>query len=183
MMGRHRPKYAQSTRLKEAIAIGLDEAFTALEESFHDLGDDQVASFPIPGRNNIAWIIMQSLLNLDIYANGVQTGKRVFPDEWRWNLWDCKEDERPKTGDEFPSREEMIDILRNVRDAAMEGIDMAEESELRGERVHTSDWDNTSADAYMRTIYHTMAHVRQIWLLRGALGMTDGLSWPRQHWA
>ncbi len=36
---------------------------------------------------------------------------------------------------------------------------------------------------YMWTIFHTMAHSRQIWLLRGALGLTDGRSWPQQHWA
>jgi hypothetical protein len=30
---------------------------------------------------------------------------------------------------------------------------------------------------------NTAAHVRQIWLLRGALGLTDGKAWPQQHWA
>ena len=29
---------------------------------------------------------------------------------------------------------------------------------------------------------HTMAHVRQIWLMRGAMGLTDKDGWPVQHW-
>jgi hypothetical protein len=183
MIGEHKPKYAHNTGLKEAIIIGLDEAFTALEESFHDLNDDQVSSFPIPERNNIAWIVMHSLQNLDRYTNGLQTGKRILSDEWRWNLWGCGGDERPKPGDEFPSQKEMMDKLKAVRSAAMEAIDAAEESELREKGVPESGWDRTRADGYMRTIHHAMAHVRQIWLLRGALGITDGKSWPRQHWA
>lgn len=182
MIGKHKPKHAHNTGLREAIAIGLDEAFTALEESFYDLNDDQVSSFPIPGCNNIAWIVMHSLQNLDHYTNGVQTGKRVLTDERRWGLWNYR-GERPKPGDDFPSQKEMIDNLKTVRSAAVEAIDAVEENQLRQKGAPESGWDRTRADGYMRTIHHTMAHVRQIWLLRGALGITDGKSWPRQHWA
>jgi hypothetical protein len=44
-------------------------------------------------------------------------------------------------------------------------------------------WPGNRGDFLKRTIFHTMAHVRQIWLLRGALGLTDGKSWPQQHYA
>jgi hypothetical protein len=40
----------------------------------------------------------------------------------------------------------------------------------------------TRADAYMRAVWHTMSHVRQIWLLRGLLGLTDKAAWPHQQW-
>lgn len=184
MIGEHNPKTARNTSLVEAITIGLDEAFTALEEAFYDLNDEQIQSFPIRGRNNIAWILMHALQNLDTYANAFQTGERAFAHEDRWDLWRCSEDKRPKPGDPFPSKKEMMDTLRAVRVAAMEGIAIARESDLLGSRMAEGWWgQRTSADAYMRTIYHAMAHVRQIWLLRGALGMTDGKSWPRQHWA
>ena len=184
MIGKHNPKAARNTGFVEAIRIGLDEAFTALEEAFYDLTDEQIQSFPIPGRNNIGWIVMHTLQNLDTYANAFQTGEGTFGHEERWDLWRCSEDQRPKPGDLFPSKKEMLDALRAVRDSAMEGIAVAVESDLKGSRMAESWWgERTSADAYMRTIYHTMAHVRQIWLLRGALGITDGNSWPRQHWA
>ena len=184
MIGKHSPQVARNTGLVEAIRIGLDDALTALEEAFYDLSDEQIRSFPIPGRNNIAWIIMPTLQNLDTYANAFQTGERALTHEERWDLWRCSEDQRPKPGDAFPSKRKMMDVLRAVRDAAMEGIAVAVEGDLRGSRMAESWWgERTSADAYMRTIFHTMAHVRQIWLLRGAFGIIDGMSWPRQHWA
>jgi hypothetical protein len=46
-----------------------------------------------------------------------------------------------------------------------------------------AQWDRVSADAYMRTITHTNCHVRQIWMLRGVMGLTDKHGWPVQHWA
>ena len=184
MIGEHDPKASRNTDLVEAVTVGLDEAFTALEESLYDLTDEQVQLFPVRGRNNIAWIIMHALQNLDTYANAFQTGETVFTHEERWDLWRCSEDQRPKSGDLFPPKKEMMDILSGVRNAAMEGIAVAEEADLRGSRAAEKWWgERTSADAYLRTIYHTMAHVRQIWLLQGALGIIDGKSWPRQHWA
>jgi len=104
----------------------------------------------------------------------------AFPHEKRWDLWRCSEEERPKPGDSFPAVAAILERLKAVREAATRIIDAASETDLRrpiGER-----WKSAS-DPYMRTIWHTMAHVRQIWLLRGALGLTDGMSWPQQHWA
>ena len=183
VIGRNDPRLAKNTGLKEAIEIGLDEALTALEESIHDLTEEQVAALPIPGRNNIAWIVMHSLDNLDTYGNAVQTGKRAFPHEWRWDLWECTEDERPKPEDTFPSQHEMADRLKAVGSAVVQGLSTATADDLKARRRAPDWWKHTSADACMRTISHTMAHVRQIWLLRGALGLTDGRSWPQQHWA
>jgi len=181
-IGKHDPEVAHDTDLKQAIAVGLHEALTALEESFYDLTDEQIQSFPIAGRNSIAWIVMHCLDNLDEHANGCASGHRTFPAEWRWNLWNCRPEERPKPGDPFPAREEMLPTLRGVREAAMATLEGAEESVLI-EKWIPHPQKRSRADLHMRTIYHTMVHVRQVWLLRGALGLTDGKSWPRQHWA
>ena len=178
VIGRHECKIAGNTHLKEAIAIGLDEAMTAFEECFYDLSDEQAWKFPISARNNIAWIVMHCLDNLDEYAVGAQTGQRLLPDEPRWDLWQCSADQRPKPGDSFPHVREMLDLLERIRQAATPAIEKTEEATLLeqlGPKLK-SGW-------YMRTICHTNAHVRQIWLLRGALGLTDGKSWPQQHWA
>jgi hypothetical protein len=175
VIGRNDPKLAKNTGLKEAIEIGLDDAFTALEEAVYDLSDEQVAAFPVPGRNNIAWIVMHVLINADEYAVYTQTyvdddhpGKQAIRHE------------RPKPGDPFPSTRELLERIAAVRDAAMEIIASAEESDLRRP---IREWWKAASDAYMRTIFHALAHLRQIWLLRGALGLTDGKSWPQQHWA
>jgi hypothetical protein len=65
----------------------------------------------------------------------------------------------------------------------MDGLERTPPEALLRPREHVKNKERLPSDAYMRTICHTMAHVRQIWLLRGALGLTDGKSWPRQHWA
>ena len=181
-IGRHECRKASRTDLRAAIAIGLDECMTALEESFYDLTDEQVWAFPVPERNNIAWIVMHCLDNLDEYAVGALSGKRILTPEWRWDLWESGPEERPQPGDEFPAVGEMLELLRQIREAAEAAIAGADVAYL------TRDFsDNPGkpwrSDFAMRTICHTEAHVRQIWLLRGALGLVDGQSWPRQHWA
>lgn len=65
VIGKHECQTAGNTRLKKTITIGLEEVLTALEESFHDLTDQQAQGFPVPSENNIAWIVMHCLDNLD----------------------------------------------------------------------------------------------------------------------
>ena len=172
---------ASNADLKQALFIGLDESFTSLEESIHDLNNDQVCAFPIPGENNIAWIVMHCLDNLDDCANDRPTGQRVMTYEWRWDLWDCKPEERPKPGDLFPARGDMINLLHGIRAAAYVTLEKLDEPALT--RLSFPDPTKHSlADFYLRTIFHTQCHIRQIWLLRGALGLAGGY-WPVQHWA
>ena len=183
MIGQHAPKEARDTHLKSALVIGLEEALTALKEALHDLTDDQAHAFPIRGRNNIAWIVMHSLQVLDACANRFQTGQVCFAHDRRWDLWECSQGERPKAGDAFPAVAEMKDILDKVCQATITGLSAATERDLLGKRHAEGWWKGNAADAYVRAIFHAMAHVRQIWLLRGALGLTDGKTWPQQHWA
>jgi hypothetical protein len=174
-------KEASNADLKQAIFIGLDESFTSLEECIRDLSDTQVWAFPIPGENNIAWIVMHCLDNLDDCANDHPTGHRVMPYEWRWDLWDCKPEERPKPGDPFPSRNEMLDLLLRIQTAAFAALEKLDEPALTQPSI-PNPTKHSLADFYLRTIYHTQCHIRQIWLLRGALGLASG-PWPEQHWA
>jgi len=120
VLGKEEPQCAADTDLKRAIAIGLDEAMTALEEAFYDLPDE---------RERLA----------AVRAAVMETLEQATPDDLA----------RPDPGswwfEENPTR---------VR-----------------------------ADAYLRATFHTMAHVRQIWMLRGVMGLTDKEGWPVQHWA
>jgi hypothetical protein len=181
MLSKHLPQKEQHAGFKDSLSITLDEAMTALEESFRDLTDDQLQRFPISGRNNIAWIVMHCLSHLSEYAGFIQTGQRDIPYERRWYLWQCSPEERPKPGDAFPSRDQMLGLLERVHATAEAGLEAATEEDLHTRRFAEHWWKRTAADAYLRTVCHTQAHVRQIWLLRGALGLTDGRSWPQQH--
>jgi len=68
----------------------------------------------------------------------------------------------------------------------MAGLEAATDEDLRGPRCAPPRWTEqgrASADAYMCTAMNTMAHVRQIWALRGAMGRAGKDGWPEQHWA
>ena len=73
----------------------------------------------------------------------------------------------------------MLDCLQTIRTQTIEVLDALTSEDLR---KPVKDWWACASDSCMRTIWHTMAHVRQIWLLRGALGWREGQSWPHQHW-
>lgn len=183
MIGRHDPKKIWETGIKESVSIGLDESLTSLMESFNDLSDDVVRAYPIEGRHNISTLVMHCLQNLDGNVNWVLStmlsgekggGSVTFEHEERFELWGLPEEKKPKPGDDFPGVRELSDMYDNVSKRAIELVDSLKPAPHYWPRV---------ADPCLRSVYHTAGHVRQIWLLRGALGLTDGRSWPRQHWA
>jgi len=186
MSDRPKVKQAENTQFKDALVIGLDEAFSALEESFSDLSDEQLQAFPIPGRNNIAWIVMETLLNFERFGVRFQTGLEVvdLADE-RFSLWWWKGTPRRLSTpeDSFPAKDEIMELLVGISAGAMAGIAAADEKDLQEACKAGDRYARTRADGYIRTVFHAMSHIRQIWLLRGALGLTDGKTFPRQHWA
>ena len=123
---------------------------------------------------------MHCVQNLDEYACYAQTGKPAVgntEDRWGWRS------PHVQPGESFPSQAELVAMLAAIRDVAMPAIEAATDDELLRPRAFWTDKSAYPTDKYMRTICHTMSHVRQIWLLRGALGLTDGKAFPRQHWA
>jgi hypothetical protein len=176
-------KISKNSGFKDSVSIALQEALTALEESIHDLSDEQVKAFPIQGRNNIAWIAMHSLAGMDIICGQGQGGEPAYSWDSRWDLWQAPPEQKPKPGDEFPSQVEIMERIEAVRKAATGRLAETDEAELLSNRA-PKEWNHegNSADLYVRSIYHTMAHVRQIWLLRGAMGPAENMRWPTVHW-
>jgi hypothetical protein len=187
MIGREQPKHAIQTDLKKAIAVGLDECMTALEEGFCDLTDEQVWSRPLPDRHSIGTIVMHCLHNLNSYGLWSQVGSSLVGADERFDVWNRSPQELQSVQQGAPGVGEMVEQLQALRTAIVEGLDGLIADDLRKPR-ECSQWyadfpDRNRADAYMRTIMHTMAHTRQVWMLRGAMGLTDKDGWPVQHWA
>ena len=187
VIGRHEPREAKDTDLKKAIFIGLDEATTALEESFHDLTDGQFWSFQIEGRHNIVTLVEHCLDCLDLYCCEVQTGQKAIDHETRFDIWHFSPGQLRDKMVNLPSVASVRKRLASLKAAALAGLETATEAELTGPRNRQSwFWEKfhkTSADAYFRAIEHTNAHLRQIWLMRGLMGLMDRNGWPEQHWA
>lgn len=181
-------RFAKGTDFHQALSIGFDEALTSLRESFYDLTDEQVWSFPLPGRRNVAWIVMHSLMNLDEYGPYTLWYLKceAQDDHGRWSVdWRRHEGRYHTDGpstprQQFPTVREMLEAHGKVRANLTEVLD-----ELTAEDLvkPVRDWWTSASDACMRTLCHTAAHVRQIWLLRGMMGWSEGQSWPHQHWA
>ena len=83
---------------------------------------------------------------------------------------------------EQPTHEQLLESLRAVRQAAAAAIEGTFSQDLTGKCRAPDESNGNAADACLRAISHTQAHVRQVRLLRGALGLTDGKTWLRQHW-
>jgi hypothetical protein len=186
MMGQHRPENPAQVDLPKALAALLTEALTALEESFYDLKDEQLWARPFAEKHTIGTMVMHLMETLDTYAVGFQTGRHSLTHEKRFDIWDLPEGARPEDSEPLPTVGEIVKRLSILRGDVEAAIRSATEQDLRGVR-HCEDWwtkrGRTAADAYLRAIGHAMAHVRQIWLIRGTMGLTDKDGWPNQHLA
>ncbi len=171
--------------LKAAIAIALDEALAALGESIDGLSDEQLWAFPLPARHNIVTLAEHCIQGLDLYACEVQGAPLTFEPEARFDaLHHSPEALRPEMHD-LPTVAQEADRIERLREAVratLEGI--APGALVAPGRAWWFEENpgKTRADAYWRCIWHTAAHVRQIWLLRGLLGAGDDRGWPEQHW-
>jgi hypothetical protein len=181
------PKLARGTTLSAAIRIGLDEATTALEESLLSLTEEHVwGRYALPGRHKIGTIVMHSLANLNDYGIRLQGGHAVVDAEECHDMWTHTPHELAPLQRETPTVAEMVALVQRTCEALFDVLAATTEEQLllpRSDAPWFERFGRTAADAYMRTIMHTMAHVRQVWFLRGALGLTDRDGWPEQHWA
>ncbi|MFB3893107.1 MAG: DinB family protein [Phycisphaerae bacterium] len=178
---------AKVASFKDAIAVALDEALTSLEESFYDLTDQQAVSYPLEGRHNIVTMVMHCLHNLDMYACMCQAGTLALRHDDKFDMWQHSPKEAQETGGLVPTVHQMQVRLAAIGKAATEILSTTTDAQLLDPTSAAPDWyrqhNRSRADTYLRTIFHTMAHVRQIWMLRGVMGLTDRDGWPEQHWA
>ena len=187
VQGKEEPRMAEHADLKKAIAIGLDEAITALEESICTLTDEQFWAFPLERRHNIVTLAEHCLQCLDLYGCEVHSRPLSFKPEERFDIWNFSPEQlRPQMHD-LPSVATECERLAAVRSAVLATLEEATPDDLA--RPYPKSWwfeenpTRVRADAYLRATCHTIAHVRQIWMLRGAMGLTDEDGWPVQHWA
>jgi len=185
-IGKHDPVRTASTTLKGALELLLDEALTALAESFHDLSDEQLWAKPLAGRHNIATLVGHLLMSMDLYGAHPAAGRMMMQHEERFDIWRFSEADLRDKQDSLPTTADMLGRFRTLREAVVGYVRRATENDLLSQD-RVPDWwrdgGHTQLDALMRLIGHIQAHVRQIWLYRGLMGLTDVAGWPQQHLA
>ncbi|MBT7300238.1 MAG: DinB family protein [Victivallales bacterium] len=165
----------QNAGFADSLMIGLDEATASLAEALAGLDDRHVAAFPVPGEGNVAWIVKHCLGNLGWFGCACLGGPMPVEPEERWGS-------TPPQEGPFPTADELRTELAQVREALLDNMAQVGDEQLRQPPSRPNQSKTTQADCCIRAIWHTGCHVRQVWLLRGALGLAD-LAWPRQHWS
>lgn len=181
---RQMPQRATDTDLKAAIRIGLDESMAALEECLGGLSDDQFCAYPLPDRQNIGTLVDHCMQCLDLYGCELQGAALTFEPDKRIDAAHRRPTEIRLAPGDLPTVQQSRQRIGRLRAALTAVLEPLSEEVLRSPRPGCWWFDEnpgrTRADAYMRAISHTMSHVRQIWLLRGLMGLTDKTGWPHE---
>jgi DinB superfamily len=185
MIGKHQPRDAKGLGPGSLLGAMADEACVALQESFAGLSDEEFHSFPIENRHNIVAMVEHCIQCLDMYCIESMGGELTFEPEDRFDIWTHSPQElRPRMTD-LPSVEAEQARISELREKLLSMLGSIDESQLTQTCPgwFGAETGKNRIDAYWRAIAHTQAHVRQIWLLRGAMGQADQTGWPQQHWA
>ena len=185
-IGKHEPVQSAKVSIQGALALMLQEALVALEESFHDLSDERLRAKPLAGRHNIATLVGHLVMSMDMYGAHLASGKMALDHEPRFDIWKFSEEQLRDQQADLPSREQLLQRLRQLRQAALDYVQSAPQADLRSDR-NLPEWykarGRTQIDSVLRLVGHVQAHVRQIWFYRGLMGLKDPAGWPQQHLA
>jgi hypothetical protein len=172
--------------IKKSMLMGLDECHISLKEAYADLDDDVFQCFAVEGHNNIATIVTHLLQQHDDFNAVLQRKRgmkvrhewRFMQHEERFELWGLPKAKLPKPGQSFPTVAETLANHQLIHKALIDNITAIPQEEFISAGV--GQWPRL-CDMFFRATYHANAHVRQIWFLRGIMGIDKG--WPVQHYA
>ncbi len=177
---------ARDTNLKLAMFMDVDEVLIALREAYADLTNEQFQAYPVSGRHNIATLVVHCLQQADEFNGYLQRHRGIkvryewqfMKHEIRFHLWEVPAELLPKPGDKFPSVKKVLGHLDEIHQAILVNMEaLAEEDFVK---TPVGQWPRL-CDPFFRMSHHFNAHTRQIWLLRGHLGLVS--PWPGQHYA
>lgn len=166
---------ARASSLATVLECMLDEVRLALRECMSGLTHDQLWSHPIPGRHSIGVITEHLLYALDSYCGELQTGKMAYEHEPAFSVYGMTIEEIENGITNRFTAGEFFERIDRVCDSAVAGVHGISDSEMLGPR-HAFELsevvDRSGLEFCLGGIFHAHGHIRQIWLLRGAMGLT-----------
>jgi len=179
-------RQARNMDLVKSMRMGIDECHIALKEAYGDLTDEEFWRYALPDRHNIATVVMHVLQQHDEFNGNLQYRRGVKArHEWhflrheeRFHLWGVAKEKLPKPGDAFPTVAEVARAHDEIHEALIRNMSEMSEEDFTASGV--GKWPRL-CDMFFRATYHANAHVRQIWFLRGVMGIQR--RWPEQHYA
>jgi len=173
--------------LRRTVHIALDEMLKALEECCRGLTHQQLWFDGLENRNRIGSILLHVQQNIDCHACWFQVGEWALAHDPRFDFYG-KPALRFSEGDDLPPAETLIERHRRLREKVFAGLAAAaSDAELFTPRAAENQywWQQhrrTSIDGYLRVVGHANAHIRQIWLMRGAMGARGPEAFPQQFY-
>ncbi len=163
---------------KEIILFQLNEIRNEFADALADLTQDQLFKQHIEGRNPIGWIACHCLNNFNFFIHLCQTKTSILSDGinekfGKYGHNPPKEDNIPPDFTELPK------VVDEVFTTCIKLIEVLDEDAFDNPAPywHHRNYETTAGNC-VRVINHSNAHLRQIWMLRGAFG--DKGHWPLQ---
>lgn len=164
---------------KEILLFQLREIRNEFADALEGLTHEELLAQPMKGRNPIGWIACHCINNFNFFLYQRQINKSVLNANEEYKSF-AKYGWSPPTKDNKPpDLTELASAVDRIFSDCVDLIASLEEEALTNlpPHWHHKNFESTAGNC-VRVINHSNAHLRQIWITRGALGDKD--HWPVQ---
>jgi len=160
--------------LKQYILHQLREMQREMATALTGLTQDQLQTCPTGQNLHIAWMAQHCCANVDIWLHRAITGNFAISHSDRFINWPPPP---PGESEPFPDAQTLLDRWMRVSEAAISAIESLDEEDLHkpGQTIN----QEPLVESCLRAINHQNAHLRQIWMILGHLGLSEE-RWPAQ---
>ena len=160
---------------KEILVFQLREIRNELANALEGLTPEQLATVPVAGkRNPIGWIICHCMRGLDFFLHKTLTGTHYMDGKEKFAAFQRYADRGPGPENPAPDLSGLAEACDELWAACIQCVETVPEDDLDKPGPHWSGrGPETVAGNCVRMINHHNAHLRAIWLLRGAMGETE----------
>ena len=155
---------------KEILVFQLREIRNEFADALADLTQEQLAKKHIGDHNSIGWIASHCLNNFNFFIHYPQTKSSILSEGGVY-------EELGTYG--YPDLSDLPDVVNKVFGVCIELIEALDEEDFDKSALywHHEHYESVAGNC-VRVINHSNAHLRQIWMQRGAFG--DNEHWPLQ---
>ncbi len=164
---------------KDVLLFMLEEARNELANALEELTKEHLAQVAVAGQNPIGWIVCHLIGNVQRFLAEPLTEQPLLPGNPRLAEYTRYTAAPPSPANPPPDLSSAIADLDDAYRAGIALIGALSENALDqpGPRWNRPRRE-TVAENCVRVINHANAHIREIWLLRWALGARA--TWPHQ---
>jgi hypothetical protein len=164
---------------KEILVLQMREIRNEFTDALADLTQEQLAKKHIGDHNPIGWIACHCLNNFNFFIHYCQTKSSILSDGGVYEKLGAYGHEAPTEDNLPPDLSDLPDVVNKVFGVCIELIEALDEEDFDKPALywHHEHYESVAGNC-VRVINHSNAHLRQIWMLRGAFG--DNEHWPLQ---